>query len=78
VLAVFLTLSLASCASKPAASPCYPPTVYLQEVSEPIMRGNTNNDLILWTLDLREALKLANSDKKALRDWADTRLNDSH
>ncbi len=47
-----------------------PPTVYLQEVPEPRLRGRTNGDLLAWAVDLREALRLANADKKALRQWA--------
>jgi hypothetical protein len=30
-----------------------------------------NNDLAVHVLELREALRLANSDKKALQDWAE-------
>ena len=46
-----------------------PPVVLLQEVPEPKMRGKTNADLLNWALELREALRLANSDKAALRKW---------
>jgi hypothetical protein len=37
--------------------------------------GNTNGDLVNYILELREALRLANSDKKALQDWALENLN---
>jgi hypothetical protein len=47
-----------------------PPTVYLQAVAEPQFTGRTNADLLGWALEMREALRLANSDKKALREWA--------
>jgi len=47
-----------------------PPTVYLQEVPEPVLAGKTNGDLVAWAVDLRVPLRLANSDKKALREWA--------
>jgi hypothetical protein len=39
------------------------------------MKGKTNKDLLLYALDLREALRLANEDKKGIQQWADTRLN---
>jgi hypothetical protein len=47
-----------------------PPVVYLQDVPEPKMRGRTNGDLLTWALDLRAAVRLGNSDKAALREWA--------
>jgi hypothetical protein len=47
----------------------YPPIVYLQDIPEPQLRGRTNADLAAYVLDLREALRQANSDKKNLRDW---------
>jgi hypothetical protein len=48
-----------------------PPVVYLEDVPEPKMRGRTNGDLLAWALELRAAVRLANSDKKALREWVD-------
>jgi hypothetical protein len=39
------------------------------------MKGRTNQDLLLYALDLREALRLANEDKKGIQQWSDTRLN---
>jgi hypothetical protein len=67
-----LTLFLTSCAGRsPDVSPCYPPVVYLQEVPEPLLTGPTNKALAEWTAELRAALKLANSDKAALREWAE-------
>jgi hypothetical protein len=47
-----------------------PPTVYLQDVQEPPLRGRTNGALAAWAIELREALRQANSDKAALREWA--------
>ena len=47
-----------------------PPAVYLQDVEEPVLRGKTNGDLAAWAAELRAALRLANADKKALREWA--------
>jgi hypothetical protein len=49
-----------------------PPTVYLQNVAEPQFTGRTNADLLGWALEMRKALRLANSDKAALRKWAET------
>jgi hypothetical protein len=54
------------------AVPCYFPVVYLQEMPEPKLQGQTNKELAAHVLELREALRLANSDKKALKDWAET------
>jgi hypothetical protein len=53
------------------ATPCYPPTVYLQEIPEPTLRGRTNDDFVVYVLELREALRLSNLDKRGLREWAE-------
>jgi hypothetical protein len=64
---------LLGCAAKgPEVAPCFPPVVYLQDVPEPALRGQTNQEMLLYMLDLKDALYLANSDKKALRKWADS------
>ena len=47
-----------------------PPAVYLQDVPEPELRGKTNGDLVAWAMELREAVRMGNADKKALREWA--------
>ncbi len=47
-----------------------PPAVYLQDVPEPERKGRTNGDLAAWALELREAVRMGNSDKAALRKWA--------
>jgi len=61
---------LAGCANTcPAARPIRPPIVYLQTIPEPQFKGKTNADLLAYTLDLRQALRLANSDKQALQEW---------
>ena len=65
-----LCLCLTACAKCPPARPMLPPTVYLQEVEEPKFVGQSNRHLLAWALEMREALRLANSDKKALREWA--------
>ena len=46
-----------------------PPAVYLQDVPEPELRGKTNGDLVAWAMELREAVRMGNADKKALREW---------
>ncbi len=67
-----LTTCLSACApSCPPPRPVPPPAVYLQEVPEPLFRGRTNGDLAAWALELRQALRQSNSDKKALRGWHD-------
>ncbi|UQZ90709.1 hypothetical protein C4J81_16460 [Deltaproteobacteria bacterium Smac51] len=64
---------MSACAADcPPARPILPPTVYLQEIPEPQLTGRTNGDLARWALELREALRQANSDKNALRDWLST------
>lgn len=63
-------IPFSACSAKcPPVRPALPPVVYLQAVPEPEMRGKTNGDLLAWALDLRTALRQANSDKAALRDW---------
>jgi hypothetical protein len=47
-----------------------PTAVRLQNVPEPKLKGETNGDLAAWALDLRAALRQANADKRALREWA--------
>lgn len=42
----------------------------LQAVPEPQFEGRTNGDLLDWALETRQALRLANSEIAALRDWA--------
>jgi type IV pilus biogenesis protein CpaD/CtpE len=72
VLILFLIAFLSSCAAKPVTTPCYPPTIYLQEIPEPSLLGKTNHDLIIYLLDLKEAVRLSNSDKRTLQEWADS------
>lgn len=76
-LCVLMACSTA-CSAKPCppARPMPPPAVLLQEVPEPRLRGRTNGDLLSWSLDLREALRLANSDKAALREWANQPISE--
>jgi hypothetical protein len=46
--------------------------VYLQDVPEPVLSGKTNNDLLVWAIELRQALSMSNLDKLALRSWAES------
>lgn len=48
-----------------------PPALLLRETPTPVWRGNTNRDLLNFTLELRAALRNANADKAALRGWAE-------
>ena len=50
-----------------------PPMALMQDIEEPEMQGNTNKDLILWAVRMREAVMRANANLKALREWADGR-----
>ncbi|MDR1083974.1 MAG: hypothetical protein LBP22_03735 [Deltaproteobacteria bacterium] len=63
---------MSSCAVRPPNSSCYPPVVHLQSVPEPILHGQTNQDLLVYCLDLLEALRLSNLDKKSLQEWVDS------
>jgi hypothetical protein len=72
----FLSLGFFGCAKPlPELVSCSPPVIYLQDIPEPQFRGSTNHDLAIHILDLREALKLSNADKKNLRDWLESRQN---
>lgn len=48
-----------------------PPAVLLQQVAEPRFSGGTNGDLLSWALEMRAALRMVNSDKKAIKDWSE-------
>jgi hypothetical protein len=48
-----------------------PPEQYLQDYAEPVLKGDKNRDLRDWALDLREANRLHQSDKQALKEWMD-------
>lgn len=41
----------------------------MQDVPEPKLKGQTNAALAEWAVELREALRLSNGDKAALREW---------
>lgn len=66
-------LMLTGCANRgsPIVVPCSPPVVYLQDVAEPTLDGQTNKDLARYVLELKEALKRSNLDKYYLREWAE-------
>ena len=51
-----------------------PPAALLSDTPEPVLGEGTNSGLLDYALDLRSALRKANADKKALREWADTGL----
>ena len=76
-LALSQTAFIASCANKtPAAmTVCFPPVVYLQDVAEPALGGNTNKDLAEYVLGLREAVRRSNMDKFHLREWMEENAN---
>jgi hypothetical protein len=76
IVILVLSLALGGCAPAPIAAPCYPPVVYLQEIPEPRLQGQTNKALAAHVLDLREALRLANSDKRALKEWAENQTKE--
>ena len=47
-----------------------PPSALLLETPEPRLAEPTNAGLLDYALDLRAALRKANADKAALREWA--------
>ena len=47
-----------------------PPAVLMQDVSEPKLRGRTNDDLAVLGLQQREARRLANADNRGVRQRA--------
>ncbi len=70
-----LALSWTACAARPEppVRPADPPAVCLADVPEPEWRGRTNGDLLAWALALREAVRRGNADKRALREWTETK-----
>ena len=72
LIALALATLALGCAPKtqPAAMPCSPPVVWLQDVPEPSLEGDTNKDLVEWIVSLQEALRRCNLDKAGLREWA--------
>ena len=71
LIAACLTVFLSACSARPCrqARPVLPPAVLMQEVQEPTLTGKTNADLVRLAVELQSALRLANSDKRALREW---------
>lgn len=64
-------LALSGCAgSTPLLVRDLPPEVLLQDCPEPPANIRTNKDLAEWALALRQALRVCNNDKAALREWA--------
>lgn len=74
--ALCLSLFISGCGSKAPACPpplvIAPPAVLMQDVPEPKLKGQTNAALAAWAVELREALRLSNGDKAALREWTGT------
>lgn len=72
-----LMLCLSACAQNQATPAVvhrverqYPPTSLLLTNQEPSLKGNLNQDLVQWSLDLRDSLRSCNADKSALATWA--------
>lgn len=47
----------------------YPPNVFTILEPEPVLEGNTIQDLIDWTLSLKRSLRLANSKLASIEQW---------
>jgi hypothetical protein len=68
LIPAFLMLSLISRAKTLEFLPCSPPpAIRLQDVPEPVFRGQTNEDLIRYIQDLRAPLRQSNLAKAAFR-----------
>jgi hypothetical protein len=70
---VMLTALLAaSCATVAPDQPALrPPGALMQDCQAPPWQAGTNGALASTALALREALRLCNNDKAALREWAE-------
>ena len=69
-ISLFLLLSLSACAGKTHYNILVPPTDLMADCPEPKPRLVTNEDLTIGYLDMRQALRVCNADKAALRAWA--------
>jgi hypothetical protein len=67
---IFLGLTVASCAHVTPASRVLPPVELLRDCPHPAGSAATNSSLAEWLLSYRDALRLCNIEKQALRDWA--------
>jgi len=71
-----LLLSLTACAAPTTVTRVervFPPRSLTAPTPLPaeLLLGATNEDLVLWALDLREAVKACNADKAAIRALED-------
>ena len=76
---LFLMAFTSGCGNKPPAMvdvPCAPPTVLLQSAPAPVLGGRTNGDLAAYAVELQNALRLCDNDKRLLREWLDRRKTD--
>lgn len=65
-----LCLSLGACATAPTRTVIStPPADLVQDCPEPASDFQTNADLVTGFLDMRQALRVCNADKAALRLW---------
>ena len=72
LISLSLLLSLSACAGKQIVySVGIPPAELMADCVEPRPRLVTNEDLTNGYLDMRQALRVCNADKKALRAWAE-------
>jgi hypothetical protein len=71
IIFVLFLFILTGCAREVITCPPQlpPPVIYLQEIPEPIFKGAANKDLLDYIIDLRTALKTANADKEAIREY---------
>jgi hypothetical protein len=73
------SLMLSGCNSLPIVKdrPVAPPVQYIQDCPEPIaQKPLTNSALGQYAIDAREVIRLCNTDKAALREWASKVKND--
>ena len=46
-----------------------PPVELTAPTIVPQLIGNTNNDLLFWSLDLKSGIESCNTDKSLIREW---------
>ena len=45
------------------------PEALIADTPVPVLKGNTNKDMLFFAIELKDALESANRDKSAIREW---------
>lgn len=75
LILLFPLLLLTACGTRPIKVDTQtikltPPAELLRQSDVPMLDGNTNKDLLFWSLDLQDRLKQCNGDKQLILEWA--------